>query len=207
MITSLVFDFGRVISVQKPDSLFQNYEKDLGLRPQSINTIMFDSPYWHRALTGEIDMPTYWQKIGPLLNLDSKLALKRFQERYYEDEKMNNGVVQIIQDLSKNYKLAVLSNHPQGLHDWLADWQIDGFFKVIVCSADVGLVKPDARIFELLLKRLKESPEHVAFIDDTTEHVTTAQALGMHGILFTTADDLKEELMDLGCLSSQTVEK
>lgn len=206
MITSLVFDFGRVISAQKPDSLFQTYEKDLCLRPQSINTIMFDSPYWHSALTGEIDMFTYWQKIGPLLNLHSNQALKRFQERYYADEKINNCVVQIIQNLSKNYKLAVLSNHPHGLHDWLADWQIDRFFKVIVCSADVGLVKPDARIFELLLQRLKEFPEHVAFIDDTNEHVATAQALGMHGILFTTADDLKEELMGLGCLSSRTVE-
>jgi len=203
VITALVFDFGRVISLQKPDSLFKTYEKDLGLEPHCINAIMFDSTHWQRALRGEIDMSTYWQAIGPSLNLDSPEAVKRFQDRYYQDEKINADVIKLIQELYTTHNLAILSNHPQGLQQWLVNWQIEGFFDVIICSADEGVVKPDTRIFELLFTRLKASPEQAVFIDDTAEHVIASQALGMHGILFTTTDELKKELRSLGCFSKQ----
>ena len=52
MIKAIIFDFGRVISAQKPPSLFANYEQDLGLEPGTINTIMFDSQAWQEALIG-----------------------------------------------------------------------------------------------------------------------------------------------------------
>ena len=52
MIKAVIFDFGRVISAQKPPSLFLRYEVDLGLAPHTINAIMFDSPAWQDALLG-----------------------------------------------------------------------------------------------------------------------------------------------------------
>lgn len=204
MITCLVFDFGRVISASKPASLFHAYEKDLGLEPHSINRVMFDSVHWYRALTGEIDMSTYWQTIGSSLNLDSPQAVKQFQERYYQDEEINTEVKQLIHELSRTHNLAVLSNHPSGLQEWLVDWQLDGLFDVIICSADVGVVKPDKRIFELLLERMEVPPEQIVFIDDTTEHVLASHALGMHGVVFTTAAQLKKDLRELGCYSIQS---
>ncbi len=75
MIKALLFDFGRVISAQKPKSLFETYESALNLLPGTINTIMFESPFWEKALVGEIDMAAYWQAIGPQLNLDDPSAL------------------------------------------------------------------------------------------------------------------------------------
>ena len=42
-IEAIIFDFGRVISVQKPMSLFLGYEEELGLEPSTINPIMFGS--------------------------------------------------------------------------------------------------------------------------------------------------------------------
>ncbi len=200
MINTIVFDFGRVISAQKPDSLFLSYEKDLGLEPGSINSLMFDSPRWQQALIGQIDMDTYWQTIGPSLNLHSHQAIRNFQKKYYHDEKINTGTLQLIQKLHKNYKLAILSNHPSGLQQWLADWQIDSFFDEIICSADQGMTKPDTKIFDLLLNKLKISPEQTVFIDDTPEHVLASLDIGIHGILFSTADQLAQDLKKLHCM-------
>jgi hypothetical protein len=52
MIRAIIFDFGRVISAQKPPSLFRRYEKELGLAPGTLNPIMFRSQVWQEALLG-----------------------------------------------------------------------------------------------------------------------------------------------------------
>ena len=198
MPRAFIFDFGRVISAQKPDALFHAYEAELGLAPDTINSVMFDSPYWQQALVGEMEMFAYWQAIGPALNLRTAEAVTDFQARYYKDEKINNGVLEIIRRLFGRTKLAILSNHPPGLHAWLTDWGIDRLFDVVVCSGDEGMSKPDPRVFDLTLQRLGLSPPEAVFIDDTEGHVAAARALGMHAMLFTTAERLEEDLGALG---------
>ena len=198
MPRAFIFDFGRVISAQKPDALFHAYEAELGLAPDTINSVMFDSPYWQQALVGEMEMSAYWQAIGPALNLRTAEAVTDFQARYYKDEKINTGVLEIIRRLFGRTRLAILSNHPPGLHAWLSDWGIDRLFDVVVCSGDEGMSKPDPRIFDLTLQRLGLSPPEAVFIDDTEGHVAAAQALGMHAMLFTTAERLEKDLGALG---------
>lgn len=202
MIKVLLFDFGRVISAQKPIDLFNRYESELHLAPATINTIMFDSPLWQMALVGDIDMSAYWQAIGPSLNLHSPEAVQSFQKRYYSDEKINRDVLEILKLLVQCYRLAIVSNHPPGLKQWLQDWQIDRLFEVVVCSGDEGVVKPDHAPFILALERLGITAAEAVFIDDTKEHVTAARALGLHGIHFTTAEKLRLELEKLGLLGS-----
>lgn len=200
IIKVLLFDFGRVISAQKPKDLFNRYEAELKLAPGTINTIMFDSPLWQMALVGEISMSEYWQAIGPSLNLHSPEAVQSFQQRYYFDEKINQNVLKILIRLVKRYRLAIISNHPPGLKTWLKEWEIDHLFEVVVCSGDEGVAKPDAAPFIRALERLGVAAEEAVFIDDTAEHVAAARALGLHGIHFTTARNLRLHLENLGLL-------
>lgn len=194
MIKACIFDFGRVISAQKDKGLFHTYENDLGLEPDTINTIMFDSPHWQAALVGKISMNQYWQAVGPELNLQSAADITAFQQRYFDDERINKGVFELLTTLHGKYRLVILSNHPVGLRDWLADWQLIELFETIVCSGEAGLVKPDLRIYQLLLKRLQLDPREAIFIDDTPGHVEAAQTLGIHGIIFTDAPTLRQNL-------------
>jgi HAD superfamily hydrolase (TIGR01509 family) len=99
--------------------------------------------------------------------------------------------------LCGRYKLAVLSNSPPGLANWLADWNICNLFDVVFCSGDEGVVKPDPAAFEMTLGRLGVEPGAAVFIDDTLEHVKAAEALGLHGICFTTAEILSDRLKAL----------
>ena len=68
-IKAVIFDFGRVISAQKPDALFRAYEVDLGLAPETINQIMFESQAWRDALIGRSSAKEFWHRIGPALGL------------------------------------------------------------------------------------------------------------------------------------------
>jgi len=197
MIKAIIFDFGRVISGQKPLSLFRNYEDELGLEPGTINSIMFDSEAWQDALVGRKTVEEFWHEIGPELGLNSVDEVDAFRHRYRADEEINQGVLDLIHRLHGNYKLAVLSNSPPGLSKWLADWNMLNFFKVVFCSGDEGMAKPDPEAFELTLERLGLKPNEAVFIDDTREHVEAARKLGLQGILFTTAEKLEEELGDL----------
>ena len=194
MIKAIIFDFGRVISAQKPASLFRQYEQDLGLVPGKLNRIMFGSDIWDEVLVGRRTIDDYWAEIGPCLGLDTEEAILAFRQRYHHDEAINGGVLELLQRLEGGYKLAVLSNAPAGLSGWLADWQMLDLFDDVVCSGEVGLAKPDPAIFRLALERLSVEPGEAVFIDDTLGHVEAARSLGMQAIHFTTADALEGEL-------------
>ena len=194
MIKAIIFDFGRVISAQKHSSLFRRYEDELGLKPGTINSIMFDSEAWHEALVGRKTAEEFWHEIGPELGLNSHEEIDAFRNRYRADENINTNVLKLIQKLHGHYRLAVLSNAPPGLSQWLAHWRILDFFDLVFCSGDEGVVKPDAMPFEVTLERLGVQPGEAVFIDDTMENVEAARKLGLHGILFTTAEELEKEL-------------
>jgi putative hydrolase of the HAD superfamily len=199
MIKAVIFDFGRVISAQKPMSLFRGYEEELGIEPGTLNPIMFGSPAWEDALVGRKTGEEFWHEIGPQLNLNTLEEVGTFRRRYHADEAINEGVLDLIRRLRSEgrYRLAILSNSPPGLARWLDDWEMLDLFDVVFCSGDEGVMKPDPAAFEITLERLSVAPEEAVFIDDTMRHVKVAQEVGLHAILFTTAEALVDELDSL----------
>ncbi len=197
MIKAMIFDFGLVISTPRPAACFRAYERDLGIARGSINRIMFDSPAWQDALVGRQTMRGFWAAVGPSLGLNTQGQIDAFQRRYYGDESVNPDVLNLIQSLHGDYDLAVLSNHPPGLDQWLSDWGIRDLFDVVYCSGDEGRVKPDPAVYHATLDRLGVHPAQAAFIDDTAGHVTAARSLGIHGLHFSNAQRLYRDLAAL----------
>ena len=75
------------------------------------------------------------------------------------------------------------------------DW-----FDGIVISGEARVSKPDRRIYEALLERHGLEAGAIVFIDDTTENVAAAEALGIRSILFTDGAALRRELVRRGVL-------
>ena len=71
-------------------------------------------------------------------------------------------------------------------------------FDSVVMSCEVGHVKPEADIFRLALEGVGCAPGEAAFFDDLQEFVDAADALGLRGRLFTTADAFDAQLKGLG---------
>ena len=194
MRKAVIFDFGRVISAQKAPSLFRKYEEDLGLAPGRLNPIMFGSLDCEEALLGYKTIEEFWRAIGPELGLDTAEEIDAFRSRNQADESINQGVLNLMRRLHGHYKLAVLSNSPPGLAQWLAEWGVLHLFDVVFCSGDEGIIKPDPTAFEVTLKRLGVKPREAVFIDDSIDNVEAAGNLGLHGIHFSTAEALEDEL-------------
>jgi 2-haloacid dehalogenase len=74
------------------------------------------------------------------------------------------------------------------------------WFAGILLSSDIGITKPDARIFDELCRRFGLDADTTLFIDDNPPNVTGAQAAGLHALRFTTAATLRGDLARLGLL-------
>jgi 2-haloacid dehalogenase len=74
------------------------------------------------------------------------------------------------------------------------------WFRGIVISGEVGVVKPDPRIYEITLTRFAIDPHRAVYIDDVAANAEAARPFGIHGIHFTTPGALREELVGLALL-------
>jgi 2-haloacid dehalogenase len=105
--------------------------------------------------------------------------------------------------------LANLNSHRVPLYA-LSNWSVETFpaalkrfeflkwFRGVMLSGEVQLLKPDPRIFKLFLETFAIDPALTVYIDDREPNVEAARAFGMHGILFTDAAALRTELIGLG---------
>jgi len=69
-----------------------------------------------------------------------------------------------------------------------------------VVSGEVGALKPERRIFEILCRRYRIDPARAVFIDDVAANAEGARQFGMHAIVFAGPDGLRAELADLNLL-------
>jgi 2-haloacid dehalogenase len=106
------------------------------------------------------------------------------------------GSVQILEELKQaGHELHALTN-----------WSVETFpiareryefldhFESILVSGEVGLIKPDPRIFELLLARIGHAPAVCIYIDDNAANAAAAGALGFDAIHFRSPAQLRAEL-------------
>jgi HAD superfamily hydrolase (TIGR01509 family) len=97
--------------------------------------------------------------------------------------------------------VSILSNADASLRDRLRDGhRIHDLFDDVVCSADVGLAKPDAAIYRLAAERLGLPPAACVFVDDLPANVEAAREVGMQGVHHRVdkGDDLAAQLAALG---------
>jgi epoxide hydrolase-like predicted phosphatase len=82
-------------------------------------------------------------------------------------------------------KLALLTNNVKEFGSaWRATFPVDELFAVVVDSSEVGVRKPDRRIYLLTCERLAIEPTSAVFIDDNRDNVEAARAVGMEAVQF-----------------------
>ena len=112
------------------------------------------------------------------------------------------GTVHVLAELrAAGVRLVALSNWSAEMFP-IARERFDflAWFEGIVISGDVGVNKPDRRIFEFLIDQFGIEPAAALFIDDSSANVDAATALGFHAIQFTDPTALRVELVRLGLL-------
>lgn len=113
----------------------------------------------------------------------------------------------LLQQLKTKHRIFLLSNtndiHIRYVNNYLKETfginDLSGYFEKVYLSYEVGMRKPDAEIFELVLSENNLDPNDTLFIDDSIQHVEGAKKLGIHTYWL---DVKKESVMDLFQLST-----
>ena len=116
-----------------------------------------------------------------------------------------DGTVDVLSDLrSRNVPLYGVSNwSAETFPPQRARFPFLSWLKDIVVSGEVGFIKPDPRIFQILLDRNGIAAESAVFIDDVAVNAAAASRLGIHGIHFRSPDQLRRDLAAVGLLTKR----
>jgi len=188
-IKTIIFDFGGVITnspIEGFKILEEKHGYDKGIITQ-INMNNSDNNAWAKSERGEIDIQTFIEEF----NLEAKklgynLNAKEILKQLYGP--LRPLMVEKIASLSKNYQLICLTNVLKGVHVFSPKErkkEVDhvlSFFDKIYESCEIGMRKPEKRIYRYLLDDLKIKPENSVFLDDLGMNLKTAKLLGINTI-------------------------
>ena len=91
--------------------------------------------------------------------------------RYAKElEVLYPGVPEMLRTLSRKFRLGIIANQSEGTEKRLSDWSIRDHFSVVLASAELGLSKPDSRIFGAAISRAGCAPEGVLMVGDRLDN-------------------------------------
>lgn len=131
----------------------------------------------------------------PLLELNDKSIVKIAKDTVYNDEKFffHEDVFEIIPQLSKNYKLGLVSDTWPSLERVFKNVGLRDYFSTFVMSSLIGVIKPNELMFNTALSELNIKPEEALFIDDNIKNIEGASKLGIQSILMIRDENYKPD--------------
>lgn len=138
---------------------------------------------WDKADMGELSSLEVFEAIG------YKGDLENIEKDYLDTIEIDEAFYQFASKITKNYKLALISNDSSRWSKYLRDkYDINRYFTVISVSGDLKIKKPDERIFKLTIDKLGCLADECIYVDDRRYNLSAAQALGIDTILFNRRD-------------------
>ncbi len=126
------------------------------------------------------------------MNHTSREKTEAFLQHSIDIQEPIRPTEELIGDLKKaGYRLYVLSNMSREFIDFLRKFPVYSLFDGDVVSCEEHTVKPEPRIFEILLNRFSLEPSETLFIDDRADNVRMAESMGIRGFNFDDADRQK----------------
>lgn len=181
---AVIFDVGGVLLRTDNGMAHRAWEQRLGLPAEGLTVAVWRSQAGDRAVVGDGDAPTVWQSFAAEHRL-TPAELAQLQADFYGGERVDPELVQFVRSLRPRYKTALLSNAYANARELFTHkLRIHDITDELIISAEVGLAKPDPRMYLLAAERLGVQPHQAIFVDDVPGNVEAAQAVGMIGIQF-----------------------
>jgi putative hydrolase of the HAD superfamily len=190
-IDAVVFDFGGVFTPSPFDAV-RILGEGLGLDEDQAMLYVF-GPYdrdtdhpWHQAERGELDLASARDQIQVLARTDG------YDVDLYELFGLLGGTAVRPEMVDRTralkqagYRTAMITNNVLEFRQfWRPMVPLDELFDVVIDSSEVGMRKPDPRIFQLALDQLGGiEPSRAVFLDDYLGNVMAAEAMGIRGVL------------------------
>jgi len=203
-ITTVIFDWGCVLSLPPGPADYEPLRKALG-----VEAAAFQEIYWRNRDAydrDELDTPAYWGEIvqaaGAACSPEQIQNLATLDGQLWG--KPNPVMVEWVRVLrGRGLKTAVLSNMSRSVGGYLRrTFKWLELFDHLCFSSDLRMGKPDPAIYRVCLEALRVPAPQALLIDDREVNITAARAVGMHGIVFRSAEQLQTDLEPYGLAES-----
>jgi 2-haloacid dehalogenase len=196
----VVFDLGGVLIDWDPRHLYRGLFDDADEMERFLAEVA--TPDWNR----QQDAGRSWDEAIEVLaarHPDRRELIEAYRDRWPE---MLGGEIPGTVAILGELKAAGVPVY--ALSNWSAEtfpvaverFPFLALFDAIVISGHVGAAKPDAAIFEHLVREHGIDPAEAVFVDDVPANIEAAARLGFHGLLFRDAPTLRADLEKLGLL-------
>ena len=198
-IKNIIFDFGGVLIDWNPEYLFRKEfanESDMNWFLENIWT-----PEWNI----QQDAGRSLAEATEILQIEHPEHKEMIELYYGRWEEMLGGIIEdnvrVLDLLKEKYPL-------YGLTNWSAEtipiaysrYDFFNYLEGIVVSGDEKLIKPDPKLYQVLLDRYRLKANESLFIDDNFHNIETARQMGFHTIHFTDNMDLEKVVKEMGVL-------
>ncbi|MDF1519962.1 MAG: HAD-IA family hydrolase [Brevefilum sp.] len=191
-----MLDFGGVIIRTEDHTGRRELEKKYGLPEGSIHNLVFESVVSQSASVGETDASKIWNFIADELSLSDD-ELNQFKGKFWAGDYIDHELIEFMKSCRPNYKTAILSNAWNNLRSTLDEaYNIKEGETVdhILVSAELGVVKPDPKIYQILAETIDCDFNGILFVDDYIENIEGANSLGIQTIHYRPGLDLINEI-------------
>ena len=203
-IKAIIFDVGGVLQLPKnfvkliQDSHLAAVPRHCGHRNKGVHEYLskkfnvsldqwFDSidTAYAKSIEGKISEKKAVEIISKNLKVSPQkfrnFAIKAYKKNFTLNKQLFKQALKL-KDLG--YKIAILSDQWYLSKLALMSKSLTKYFSPVVVSCDVGIRKPNLKIYKLIIKELKLSPQQILFIDNQKWNIVPAKKLGMKTILF-----------------------
>lgn len=150
-----------------------------------------------RFQRGEVSEGELWKFLSKRLKVKIPKYTGYLERKFSRRVKRNKDVYAIAKELKKKYNICILSNtikpHVK-VHRRMKHYKM---FPIVVLSSEVVMRKPEIKIYRYALKKLGLKAKECLFIDNEEKYLVPAKKLGMKTILFTSAEQLRQDLKKL----------
>lgn len=200
---ALILDYGNVLSRPQRAESVEAMAQDAGasqedfLRAYRLHRDAYDA--------GALPAADYWRRVLKTLDRRSTTpaAVERFIQRDAESwMSYRNEIWELARTFrTADRQTAMLTNMPHEILTRIrADRHLEAWFDVVVASCEIGLNKPDPRVYGVCLSRLGVTADQTLFVDDSTVNIAAAARLGIGTLHFAGDESARDLRVRLGML-------
>lgn len=199
-IKTVIFDFGNVVAHFDYGPAFARLSDFTELSAAEMRAVLNASGLPDQYELGQITSEVFLDRTLQLCRLNSNCDRPTLIEAWSNIFALNHEIADLIARLKPTHRLLLGSNTNElhALHFRRQFAATLAHFDELVLSYQVGTMKPDARFFQRCLELARCQPNECVFIDDLGANIDSARKLGMHGIVYRSGQDVRQNLARLG---------
>lgn len=182
-VRAVFFDLGGVIVRTEYQAPRQHLAERLGMEYDDLVKIVFDSDSGYQASIGAIPANVHWDSIIKRLKRPAE-ELESIRHEFFAGDVVDRTLLDFLRSLRGKYITGLISNAWGDLREYILRENLEDAFDHIIISAEVGVVKPEAKIFKIALEQANVKPKEMVFVDDFPANIEGCKKLGIKGILF-----------------------